>query len=102
MVSGLLPLQKSGAGNTVIAVRGEVDVTKAGMIGLKINSTRGLTLWVGEKKVSLSEPIQIDLPAGRSVLTFVVDTRKRNNLGLKVELVNIPGSTASYKVIGGL
>ncbi|MCH7989377.1 MAG: c-type cytochrome, partial [Planctomycetes bacterium] len=102
MVSGLLPLPRDKAGNAVVAVRGEVDVTKTGTIGLKINSTRGLSLWVDEKKVSLSEPIRIDFPTGRRVLTFVIETRKRNNPGLKVELVNVPGSTASYKVVGGL
>ena len=44
----------------------------------------------------------IDMEKGRRTLTFVVDSSKREETGLRVELVPVPGSSAKFQPEGGI
>ncbi|GAB4148005.1 MAG: L-sorbosone dehydrogenase [Planctomycetaceae bacterium] len=109
-VSGDLPLadlpelkvrnrtQKGSRG--VAFVRFEILVTTPGKVGLKLNSVKGLTMWLGEKPVNLSDSLNLDLRRGRHVFTLGVDLAVRKT-SLRVELVDVPNSPTVANLVGG-
>ncbi len=101
MVSGLLPSADLRGEGALTLVRGEVDVTTAGKVRLSINSTKGLRLWVDGRPVAARVDVVVELASGRRALTFAIDRRQRGDNGLRVELTDAPGSSASYQVVGG-
>ncbi|MAG93624.1 MAG: dehydrogenase [Planctomycetaceae bacterium] len=103
LVSGLLPAaEMTGTASQRTAVlAGQVDVTAGGLIGLKINSPVGLRVFVDGKPVSLEGDRAVRVRPGRLSLACVVDLRERGEEGLRVELVDVPGSSAAFKVVGG-
>jgi hypothetical protein len=48
----------------------------------------------------LTQPIHLD--KGRRTLTFAIDRAKRGKTGLRVELIQVPGSSAKFKPVGGI
>ena len=100
MVNGELPAADLGRGKVVYA-RGYIDVLVAGNLKLQLNDTKGLRLWVeGKEMTDLAQPIHFD--KGRRTLTFAIDRAKRGKTGLRVELIQAPGSPAKFKPVGGI
>jgi len=81
-------------------VRCEVDVTTPGKLRFGLNSTDGLSLWVDGKTVAPAKDIEVDLTRGRHSITFVIDMPKRKD-GLRLEMLDVPGSDASAQFVSG-
>jgi len=97
MADGTLPVTEFGESVTLL-VRGHIDVTRSGKVRLKINSSKGLSMWVDDKAVNLGE--DMTLKPGRRSITFVIDTKQRGAEGLHVEIA--PADKAlRYKILGG-
>jgi putative heme-binding domain-containing protein len=105
-VAGLLPLTDAPSfslgkdKHAVSLIRCQVDVTTAGPFVVRLNSTRGLKLWVDRNPVAVKEALEVNLPVGQHTLTFVVDRDERRE-GLLCELVDKPASPARVRVVGG-
>ena len=100
MVNGELPAADLGRGKVVYA-RGYIDVLVAGNLKLQLNDAKGLRLWVEGKEVTgLTRSIHLD--KGRRSVTFAIDRAKRGKTGLRVELIQVPGSSAKFKPVGGI
>jgi hypothetical protein len=84
----------------VSLVRCQFDVTTAGSFVVRLNSAKGLTLWVDQNPIEAKESLELNLPAGLHTLTFVVDRNARRD-GLRCELDDKPGSPARVRVVGG-
>ncbi len=95
LVTGLLPLGKTAS------VRGEIDVTTAGKIRVRVNSAKGLALKVDEAAVELKGEVDLELAAGIHALMFEVDAAARGGEGLRVEVEEAPGSPGRVRPVGG-
>jgi putative heme-binding domain-containing protein len=105
LVSGDLPLDSAPAfknreGTPTSAVRFQVEVTTAGKMKLTFNDTAGLSVWVGDAPFDLSGNRELDVKPGVHTITVVVDRRTRTT-PLRVELGEVPGSSARARVVGG-
>jgi putative heme-binding domain-containing protein len=101
LVSGFLPgdaLRPSGTGTLYVC--GQINVTAAGKIGLVPNDSRGLKLWVDDKPEPVGAQITLDLPAGVHTLMFEVDPSPQTE-GLRIEVTDVPGSSAHAQPVGG-
>lgn len=103
MVSGVLPADALAAeGQAVAFARAEIDVTAAGRIGLHFGDTKGLSLWVNDKPVELTDDgAEIELPRGMHRLTLKVDIAQRGDTGLRLELRELPNSSGHAQPVGG-
>jgi len=105
-VAGLLPLADVPSfslgkeKHPVSLVRCQVDVTTAGPFLVRLNSTKGLKLWIDQNPVAVKETLEVNLPVGMHALTFVVDREERRE-GLRCELEDKAGSSARVRVVGG-
>jgi len=100
MVNGELPAADLGRGKVAYA-RGYINVLIAGNLKLQLNDAKGLRLWVeGKEMTDFTRPIH--LGKGRRTLTFAIDRAKRGKTGLRVELIQVPGSSAKFKPVGGI
>ncbi|MFQ5929402.1 MAG: PVC-type heme-binding CxxCH protein, partial [Acidobacteriota bacterium] len=82
MVNGVLPSSDfSQTKGNIALVRGYVDVTTPGRVRLKLNSRKGLALWVDAKEVPIAGSAVVELESGPRALTFVVNVDGRRDLG---------------------
>jgi putative heme-binding domain-containing protein len=95
-----LPRMAAGEGKAVAAVRCQVEVSTGGAVRLRLNSARGLRLWIGRKPVDAAAEVELTLPAGTHTLTFAMDLSARSE-GLRCELDDAPGSKAQARFVGG-
>lgn len=100
LVNGELPAADMDRGDVVYA-RAFVEILVPGAVTLDLNSSLGLELQVDGRKVD-DLGTEIQFTRGRKVLTFMIDRRERGELGLRVGLVNAPGSRARFKPEGGI
>ena len=84
----------------VAVVRCQLDVTTAGKVRLKLNSAKGVSLWLGTTPVAPRETLTLDLPTGLHTLTFALDVSERRE-GLTCELDDVSGSPARARIVGG-
>jgi putative heme-binding domain-containing protein len=103
LVSGDLPLEALPAadGTNVAFARCEIDVTAPGRITFDTGTTTGLKLRVDGQPKELTDDVELDLQRGVHTLTFEVDRKARGKEPLRVELREVPGSTASAQPVGG-
>jgi putative heme-binding domain-containing protein len=109
-VAGALPVNELGriefrkpSGQEAVpvaVVRCQLDVSTGGPVRLKLNSTKGLNLWLDRTPVAAQELLTLDLRAGLHTLTFVLDLTDRRDR-LACELDDAPGSPARARVVGG-
>jgi putative heme-binding domain-containing protein len=105
-VAGILPLADAPSfslgkeKHAVSLIRCQVDVTTVGPFLVRLNSTKGLKMWVDEKPIAIHEKMELNLPAGQHTLTFVVDRDERQE-GLRCEVEDKPGSPARVRIVGG-
>ena len=81
-------------------IRCHIDVTTAGKVRFKLNDTTGLTVFVDSKPVDAKAEFDMDVPVGQIPITMIVDRGKRIT-DVKLELLDVPGSTARAKPLGG-
>jgi putative heme-binding domain-containing protein len=74
----------------------DLEMPAAGQVKLKLTATSGIIVTVGEKVIQeVTEELPLDLPAGRSTVTFVL-TRAAGELpGFKVEIVDGPAKVVT-------
>jgi putative heme-binding domain-containing protein len=105
-VAGTLPLAAAPPfdmgkdKHTFSLIRCQVDVTTGGPFLLRLNSTKGLKLWVDQNPTAVKETVEVNLSVGVHTLTFVVDRTERQE-GLRCEVEDKPGSPARVRVVGG-
>ena len=98
-VLGELPAEEF-VGTRSAFVRGAINVLQPGSATLRLNSTKGLRVWLDDNE--LQDPsAELELTRGRRVLTFLIDHAARGNEGLRVELLDAPDGKARYQVEGG-
>ncbi len=91
-VDGAMPLN----GEAVVSF--EINVTKAGMIGIQIDSPDGLDITLDDTKDILrGEKIVSDLPVGRHRYHFAMSNKKRESI--RVTLVSVDGSDGYAEVV---
>ncbi len=84
----------------VSVARFNLDVTAAGAVKLKFNTTAGLTLYVGPTPTAVQPETVVDLKPETQTVTLLVDRSKRTD-DLRVEVEDVPGSPARVAVVGG-
>ncbi|HEY7428407.1 MAG TPA: HEAT repeat domain-containing protein, partial [Gemmataceae bacterium] len=105
-VAGVLPVadaplfQLGKEKRGVSLLRCQVDVTTAGPFVVRLNSTKGLKLWIDQNPIAIKDTVELNLSVGQHTLTFVVDRDVRKD-GLRCELEDKPGSPARVRVVGG-
>jgi hypothetical protein len=80
-------------------MRCELETTTAGPVGLRLG-TSAINLWHGTQPVAVMEPMQVNLSAGKNVLTFAYDLTEAKD-PIRVEFVEVPSSTARFQIVGG-
>jgi hypothetical protein len=101
LVSGELPPDAMASeGQQIAFVRGEIEVTTAGRIGLHVGEVRGLSIWIDEHRIDAKPDMELDLAPGIHTFTFKVDVGERGQ-GLRVELREVPGTGAHARPVGG-
>jgi putative heme-binding domain-containing protein len=74
----------------------DLEMPAAGKVTLKLTATKGIVVTVGEKVIQeVTGELPLDLPAGKSTVTFVL-TRDAGELpGFKVEIVDGPAKVVT-------
>jgi putative heme-binding domain-containing protein len=103
LVSGILPDDAMvPPGKSLGLVRSEINVTSAGSIRLVLNNAKGVRLWIDGKPVNVTgEQVTADPTTGIHDAIFAVDLASHGPDGLRVEVVDVPGSTAHAQPVGG-
>ncbi len=105
-VAGVLPLTEAFSfslgkdKHAVSLIRCQVDVSTAGSFVVRLNSTKGLKLWIDQNPIAAKEESEVNLPVGVHTLTFVVDREERRE-GLRCEMEDKPRSTGRMRIVGG-
>ena len=102
-VDGTLPLDQLAeeTQQTVLYVRGDVDVTSSGRVGFQIESADGVSAWVDGQAIGSESEFVTELERGTHAVVFRVDTSKRSSNDLKLELFQPNGSSAQFAVVDG-
>ncbi|HEV3384276.1 MAG TPA: PVC-type heme-binding CxxCH protein [Gemmata sp.] len=105
-VGGELPLSElpkfsvwSGTADQTV-LRFQLDVTTAGKVKLKFDSTSGLSLYLGATPVEAKDETVLDLKAGIQTVTAIIDRSVRRQ-DVRVELEDVVDSPARVAVVGG-
>ena len=103
MVAGLLPFEelKSIATDSSLLLQAEINVTEAGTVGFRINSTADTKIWIDAHSLNPEPENQFDLEKGVHKLTLLVNLENRNDKGIQAEFFKPAGSKASFTVVGG-
>ncbi|MEO1995290.1 MAG: hypothetical protein ABGZ17_08445 [Planctomycetaceae bacterium] len=108
-VAGELPLENlpelrtknRQTGNRGMAfIRCNLTVTQPGTIQLMLGDVSGTSLWLGSRPIPLSDRISVSIVPGPQQLTFAIDLNQRRD-PLRVELIDIPNSSARVEIVGG-
>jgi putative heme-binding domain-containing protein len=94
LVAGALPADAASA-------KGEINVVTPGLIRIKLNSAKGLTLSVDGAPVETKEVMDLELKLGIHQLKFDLDASRRGGDPLRVEVEEAPGSAGRVQVVGG-
>jgi hypothetical protein len=84
---------------SIAFLRCEIEATTPGKVGLGLG-TSAINLWHGSQPLAITSPIQVNLHAGKNVLTFAYDLTEAKE-PVRVELVDVPGSAARFQIVGG-
>jgi hypothetical protein len=93
-VAGALPAD-------VPSAKGEINVVTPGLIRIKLNSAKGVTLSIDGAPVEAKDVLDVDLKLGVHLLKFDLDASRRGGEGLRVEVEEAPGSAGRVNVVGG-
>jgi hypothetical protein len=82
-------------------VQGEIDITTAGPMVLKIADPAGMKLWVDDKEIQPAALVPLDLPVGKHRITVLLDPAARQT-PLRMEAEAAAGSNARVVPVGGV
>ena len=101
-VSGVLPLEglPRARNDIAIVLSTEALVTTPGDVLLTLNSTDGLTVKLDGALLDFEKQTKLDLSEGLHTLTLRVDPIVRKE-GILCQLVDVPGSPAVVRFVGG-
>ncbi|HVE43085.1 MAG TPA: HEAT repeat domain-containing protein, partial [Planctomycetota bacterium] len=94
LVAGALPAD-------VPYAKAEINVVTPGLIRIRLNSTKGLTLTVDGSPAETKETLDLDLKLGVHQLKIDIDASRRGGEPLRVEVEEAPGSAGRVQVVGG-
>ncbi len=84
------------------AVQTEITVTTAGKIGLQLDDATNVHLFLGEKEIGIEKNLAtLDLPLGTHTLVLAWDHSTRAAPSLRVEVVDLAGSSGHASPVGG-
>lgn len=106
-VRGVLPVNAIPSAQRwlylVAPVRFEVEVTTPGTVAFQFNSTEGMRAWVDGTEITLeNDRLTTSLELGRHLITLVLDRNAFPKPTLEVELIDVPDSPASVKLVNGV
>ena len=97
-----LPVLELSANKPYSIVRFETEVLSKGNVNLVLNSTAGITAWVGQKPLKLAENgTVVELPQGVHQLTLAIDRKARSKGPLSVQLQDAANAPAQTRLIMG-
>lgn len=109
-VAGVLPLDELSwttvrreleqLTQTQAVARCQLEVTTPGKVKLVFNSADGLSLWLDGTPLEAGKEVVVNLASGTHTLTVGLEREKRRD-GLRVELLDLPGSAAQVRIVGG-
>ena len=82
-LAGDLPASDTG----LLLLRASVDVTHPGRVGLRLNDAAGLKLWRQGAAREVETEVTFEFETGRQTLFFLLDRRRRGDLGIRAEWV---------------
>ena len=102
-VAGVLPVDDLvPLGSDAVAyATTQVDVSNGGNLTLKLNASRGLTLWIDGNRVPGDDEVLLEWGLGMHSVTFGIDLSTRGDMGLRAEFGTAAGSSAQFQVLGG-
>jgi hypothetical protein len=102
-VGGALPLAELAKQRpTVLYLQGELEVSEAGLITIKIDSTEPTQTWLDAEPFESAHEVTRELPAGRHTITFRITVGDRPEPTIRVELTKPAGSGAQFTVVNGM
>jgi hypothetical protein len=105
-VSGDLPLMElptikgHATSPPVVLVRFQIEVTTAGKVKLAFNDPASLEAWLNGNPLEHAKDVTLDLPIGVHTVTVGVNVAVREK-PLRVELDEVPGSSARARILSG-
>lgn len=99
-VDGSLPLNELAASGEVVYLQGEIDVVRAGVVGLSPSLNEVVVCWVDEQQVKKT-PTELSLTRGRHTITFRVAVPSGTDPFIRVEVRKPAESIVQFEVIGG-
>ncbi len=81
-------------------VRTTINVTTAGPVGVMLNKSDGLFVWIDGKQIDPATKLTLPLEVGPHKLTFAVDLQSRTE-PLRGELIDVAGSAAQAQFGSG-
>jgi hypothetical protein len=94
LVQGALPAD-------VPYAKGEINVVTPGLIRIRLNAAKGLSLSVDGAPVETKEILDLELKLGVHQLKIDIDASRRGGDPLRVEVEEAPGSAGRVQVVGG-
>lgn len=103
MVAGTLPLAelRTSGGPSSLYLQGEVNVTTAGEVLIRVQCTEQTLTWVDAEPFESAGEIKTSLSAGRHTITLRIEPSDRPEPMLRVEIIRPEGSSAQFDVVGG-
>jgi len=101
-VGGVLPIDdlRTAATSDVLYLRGDVDVTRAGPVGVRIEAPQSTHVWVDAEEFGAVAEVTVDLDVGLHAVVLRA-TEVMEGAGVRVELFSIPDSNAEFAVVDG-
>lgn len=97
-----LPVLEASTNKEYSVVSFEIEVLNKGQVHLLINSTAGITAWVGQQPLTLTEQgLRAELPQGTHQITLVIDRNIRPKGPLGIQLQEAAGSEAQTRLVMG-
>jgi putative heme-binding domain-containing protein len=102
-VAGSLPIEDlaEATKGQVAYVQGEIAVSAAGPITLRLDSSKGLAGWLDDQPLPTGDSPTVDVAEGTHKLTIRVDLPSRAGRPIRVEVARAEGSSAEFSVVGG-
>lgn len=76
----------------------DIEVTQPGQVGLSMNETTGLELWVNSDPLKVKPFVQTELNKGKHRITISVDRSLRKN-GISISLKQLPDSKGRAEIV---
>jgi hypothetical protein len=101
-VAGDLPIAElAAAGDKLLYLRADLDVSEPGEVEVKIDSGGEISAWVDSQALGPSKPWTASLDKGLHHLVLCVKLTGRPDQTLRALVEKPAGSTVSYSIVGG-